>query len=90
MPCIPARIAEDGPTWQDVHGTIGANATVLVAEDNFLCCHWSDTYMNCFAHTAEMEAKAFISSRIVDSTFQQIGGLGKYAFNYYSDYFKLL
>ncbi|KAM3841770.1 leptin receptor [Vipera latastei] len=72
MPCIPARIAEDGPTWQDVHGTIGANATVLVAEDNFLCCHWSDTYMNCFAHTAEMEAKAFISSRIVDSTLQQI------------------
>ncbi|KAG8132510.1 hypothetical protein E2320_010361 [Naja naja] len=72
MPCIPARIAEDGPTWQDVRGTIGDNATVLVAGENFLCCHWSDTYMNCFAYTAEMEAKALISSRIVGSTLQQI------------------
>ncbi|XP_026521499.1 leptin receptor [Notechis scutatus] len=71
MPCIPT-MAEDGSTWQDVHGTIGDNATVLVAGENFLCCHWSDTYMNCFAYTAEMEAKALISSRIVGSTLQQI------------------
>lgn len=83
MPCIPPRMAEDSPTWQDVHGTIGDNATVLVAGDNFLCCHWSDTYMNCFVYTAEMEAKALISSRIVGSTLQQIGMLGKCAFNYY-------
>ncbi|XP_054836521.1 leptin receptor [Eublepharis macularius] len=50
---------ENGLSSNEEHGPITANATSLAAEDHFLCCDWTDTYVNCFVYTAEMETKAF-------------------------------
>ncbi|XP_072853859.2 leptin receptor isoform X1 [Pogona vitticeps] len=73
---LPAGIAENGPTLKEEQGTNKVNATTLVAEDCFLCCHWSERYVNCFMYTEEMEARTFpdsetdaLSSQPIDSVW---------------------
>ncbi|XP_053106518.1 leptin receptor isoform X2 [Hemicordylus capensis] len=82
LPCMPpaetsdfllsAGIAENISTLNEEYTTIKVNATILMAEDNFLCCRWSDTHINCVIYTAEMETKAFTYSETDVITSQHI------------------
>nr|XP_056700358.1 leptin receptor [Euleptes europaea] len=54
---LPVGIAENGLSSNEKHDQTKANATALVAEDYFLCCDWTDTYVNCFVYTAQMETQ---------------------------------
>ncbi|XP_077189555.1 leptin receptor isoform X2 [Paroedura picta] len=56
---FPVAIAENSLSSNEEPDPTETNATALVAEDNFLCCHWTDTYVNCFIYAAEMETKTF-------------------------------
>lgn len=70
---LPAGITENGPSLNEEHGPNTANATVLLAEDCFLCCHWSERYVNCFTYIGEMEAGTFTQTGALPS--QPIGVL---------------
>lgn len=56
---FPLPVAENSLSSSEEPVPTEANTTALVTEDHFLCCHWTDTYVNCFIYTAEMETKAF-------------------------------
>uniref|UniRef100_A0A8D0HBY0 Leptin receptor n=1 Tax=Sphenodon punctatus TaxID=8508 RepID=A0A8D0HBY0_SPHPU len=59
---LPDGIAESRPNSKGDNSRVKANATVLVAKESFLCCLGTETHMDCFVYTPEMEGKAFISS----------------------------
>lgn len=54
---LPITIAEKSSNEESA--PTKANTTALVAEDHFLCCYWTDAYVDCFIYAAEMEIKAF-------------------------------
>lgn len=70
---LTARVVEGSPGLNGEHGTAETNSLVLVAEEKFLCCLWSETHVNCSLYTAGMETKTFISSEISILTPQQTG-----------------
>lgn len=72
---LPAGVSENYSNLNEKHNTSKVNVTALVDEDNFLCCHWSDTHINCFVYTAKMETKAFTYSESSALTSQKTGML---------------
>uniref|UniRef100_A0A803TVY8 Leptin receptor n=1 Tax=Anolis carolinensis TaxID=28377 RepID=A0A803TVY8_ANOCA len=70
---LSPEIVENSPSSNKEHGTSKINATALAAEDKFLCCHWSEIYINCFIYTAEMEARTLTYSEPGALSSHQIG-----------------
>ncbi|KFV74363.1 Leptin receptor, partial [Struthio camelus australis] len=50
-----------------------ANSPLLMTEESFLCCLWSDNNIDCSLYRASMQAKVFIPSEISFSSSQEAG-----------------
>ncbi|EMP32370.1 Leptin receptor [Chelonia mydas] len=68
---LTTGVVASSPGLHGEHGTAETNSLVLVAEESFLCCLWSETHANCSSYTAGMETKKFTFSEISSLTPQQ-------------------
>ncbi|XP_064003503.1 leptin receptor isoform X3 [Pogoniulus pusillus] len=62
-------------SWSDLrreHGTSTTKLPLLMNEESFLCCLWSDSSIDCSLYRASMQARRFIPSEINVSASQEI------------------
>ncbi|NWH84191.1 LEPR protein, partial [Aegithalos caudatus] len=71
LPCV--LLNETFLSWPGVRRELGASKIQpLMNEENFLCCLWSASNIDCSLYTASMQARKFIPSEINLSAPQQI------------------
>uniref|UniRef100_A0A452HMA8 Fibronectin type-III domain-containing protein n=1 Tax=Gopherus agassizii TaxID=38772 RepID=A0A452HMA8_9SAUR len=75
---LTAGVVASSPGLHREHGTTETNSLMLVAEESFLCCLWSETNANCSLYTAGMETKKFTSSEVSSFAPQQTGRFAKF------------
>lgn len=68
-----AEVVESWSGWRIEHGAPETKPAVLMNEESFLCCLWSDNNIDCSLYRASMQARKFIPSEISISASQEIG-----------------
>ncbi|XP_025930286.1 leptin receptor isoform X1 [Apteryx rowi] len=59
-----ARTVEGWAGLNREHGAAEANSPLIMTEESFLCCLWSDNNIDCSLYRASMQARMFIPSEI--------------------------
>ncbi|KAL2302005.1 hypothetical protein Nmel_011409 [Mimus melanotis] len=73
LPCVLLNETFLSPFSADLRGELGASKIKpLMNEENFLCCLWSASSIDCSLYRASMQARKFIPSEINLSAPQQI------------------
>nr|XP_021152075.1 leptin receptor isoform X2 [Columba livia] len=67
-----AEVVESWSGWRIEHGAPETKPPVLMNEESFLCCLWSDNNIDCSLYRASMQARKFIPSEISISASQEI------------------
>ncbi|NXN28384.1 LEPR protein, partial [Nycticryphes semicollaris] len=67
-----AEVVESWSGLRRERGTPEAKLPVLMNEERFLCCLWSDNNIECSLYRASMRARKFIPTEISVSTSQEI------------------
>lgn len=70
---ISAEVVESWSGLRRDHGASETKLPLLVNEESFLCCLWSDNNIDCSLYRASMQARKFIPSEISISASQEIG-----------------
>lgn len=79
LPCVLLNETFLSPfsagSWSGLRRELGApKIKPLMNEENFLCCLWSASNIDCSLYRARMQARKFIPSEINISAPQKIGG----------------
>ncbi|KAM6397043.1 leptin receptor isoform 2-T2 [Pluvialis apricaria] len=67
-----AEVVESWSALRREHGASETKPPLLVNEESFLCCLWSDNNIDCSLYRASMQARKFIPSEISISASQEI------------------
>nr|AFF19464.1 leptin receptor [Dromaius novaehollandiae] len=68
---LSARAVEGWSGLNREHGAAEANSPLIMTEESFLCCLWSDNNIDCSLYRASMQTKMFIPSEISISASQE-------------------
>lgn len=68
-----AGVVESWSGLRRDHGASETKPPLLMNEESFLCCLWSDSDIDCSLYRASMQARKFIPSEISISASQEIG-----------------
>ncbi|NWX16094.1 LEPR protein, partial [Aegotheles bennettii] len=60
-------------SWSALRRASKAKPPLLMNEESFLCCLWSDNNIDCSLYRASMQARKFIASERSISAFKEIG-----------------
>lgn len=60
-------------SWSGLRRASETKPSLLMNEESFLCCLWSDNNIDCSLYRASMQARKFIPSEIIISASQEIG-----------------
>ncbi|NXX89589.1 LEPR protein, partial [Centropus bengalensis] len=67
-----AGVLESSPVLRRQHGASKTKPPLLMNEESFLCCLWSDDNIDCSLYRASMQARRFIPSEISYSASHEI------------------
>ncbi|XP_074689271.1 leptin receptor [Strix aluco] len=67
-----AGVVESSSALRKEHGASETKPPLLMNEESFLCCLWSDNNIDCSLYRASMQARKFIPSEITISASQEI------------------
>lgn len=68
-----AGVVESWSGLRREHGAAETNPPLLMNEESFLCCLWSDNNVDCSLYRASMQPRMFIPSEISISASQERG-----------------
>lgn len=83
LPCLLLNETSSSPSaagvvrsrsgWRREHGVAETNPSLLMDEESFLCCLWSNNNTSCSLYSANMQARMLIPSEMSISASQERG-----------------